>query len=99
MLRVHMERFGTGQDGRLVRSENGTPIQPSTSWRVWAKTRALALIPAHLATPLMRRPYDLRHSRITWRLNSGGDVFAWDDMTDPDADESVGSIRLPVGDV
>jgi len=55
MLRSHMERFGTGEAGRLFRSENGAPIQPSTYWRVWAKARALALTSAQLATPPMRR--------------------------------------------
>jgi Phage integrase family len=80
MLRAHIERFGTTEDGRLFRSENGNPIQPSTYWQVWHKTRALALTPAQLATPLMRRPYDLRHSGITWRLNSGvppTEIAAW----------------------
>jgi len=80
MLRAHVERFGTDETGRLFRSENGNPIQPSTYWRVWQKTRALALTPAQLATPLMRRPYDLRHSGITWRLNSGvppTEIAAW----------------------
>jgi PHD/YefM family antitoxin component YafN of YafNO toxin-antitoxin module len=75
-----MDRFGTAEDGRLFRTENGTPIQPSTYWQVWVKTRALALTPQQLATPLMRRPYDLRHSGVTWRLNSGvpaTEVAAW----------------------
>src|SRR5215472_3215612 len=80
MLRSHITRFGTAEDGRLFRSQNGTPVQPSTYWQVWAKTRSLALTPAQLATPLMRRPYDLRHSGITWRLNSGvppTEIAAW----------------------
>ena len=80
LLREHMDRFGTAEDGRLFRTENGTPIQPSTYWQVWVKTRALALAPQQLATPLMRRPYDLRHSGVTWRLNSGvpaTEVAAW----------------------
>jgi len=80
MLRGHIERYGTGENGRLFRSEQGNPTQPSTYWRVWGKTRALALTPAGLATPLMRRPYDLRHSGITWRLNSGvpaTEIAAW----------------------
>jgi integrase len=80
MLAAHIERFGTTEDGRLFRSENGNPIQPSTYRQVWAKTRALSLTPAQLATPLMRRPYDLRHSGITWRLNSGvppTEIAAW----------------------
>ncbi len=30
MLREHIDLFGTAPDGRLFRSENGNPIQPST---------------------------------------------------------------------
>jgi WD40 repeat protein len=80
LLREHLERFGTGPDGRLFRSENGNPIQPSTYWRVWQRVRVLALRPEQLATPLLQRPYDLRHSGVTWRLNSGvpaTEVAAW----------------------
>lgn len=71
LLREHIEAFGTTADGHLFRSENGNPIQASTSWQVWQKVRNLSLIPQQLASPLLRRPYDLRHSGITWRLNSG----------------------------
>ena len=80
LLREHIDRFGTGPDGRLFRSENGNPIQPSTWWRAWQKVRALGLTPAQAATPLLHRPYDLRHSGVTWRLNSGvppTEVAAW----------------------
>jgi hypothetical protein len=80
MLLGHIERYRTGENGRLFRSEKGNPIQPSTYWRVWGKARALALTSAQLATPLMRRPYDLRHPGITWRLNSGvpaTEIAAW----------------------
>jgi integrase len=80
LLRDHMAAYGTGRDGRLFRSERGTPIQPSTWWQVWQKVRAASLTPDQLATPLMKRPYDLRHSGITWRLDSGvpdAQVAAW----------------------
>jgi hypothetical protein len=80
MLREHLARYGTGPDGRLFGSENGSPLQPSTWWQVWQKVRALSLTPGQLATPLLRRPYDLRHSGVTWRLNSGvppTEVAAW----------------------
>ena len=80
MLRGHLEQFGTGPGGRLFRSENGNPLQPSTYWRVWQKTRAMALTPRQLRTPLLHRPYDLRHSGVTWRLNSGvpaTEIAAW----------------------
>jgi integrase len=71
MLREHIDLFGTAPDGRLFRSENGNPIQQSTWWQVWQKVRKASLSAEELAGPLMRRPYDLRHSGVTWRLNSG----------------------------
>lgn len=80
LLREHIARCGTGPGVRLFRSENGNPIQPSTWWRVWQRARAIALTPAQAATPLLRRPYDLRHCGVTWRLNSGvppTEVAAW----------------------
>jgi hypothetical protein len=66
--------------GRLFRSEKGNPIQPSTWWQVWQKVRALSLTPTQATSPLLRRPYDLRHSGVTRRLNSGTpatEVAAW----------------------
>lgn len=80
LLRDHIHRFGVPAGGRLFRSENGNPIQPSTWWRVWQDTRALALTPEQAASPLLQRPYDLRRSGVTWRLNSGvppTEVAAW----------------------
>jgi integrase len=56
------------------------PLQPSTWWQVWQKVRAASLTPSQLESPLMKRPYDLRHSGVTWRLNSGvpaTEVAAW----------------------
>ena len=71
LLREHIGRFHVGPNGRLFRSEQGNVIQPSTWWQVWQKVRARALSEQQRATPLLRRPYDLRHSGVTWRLNSG----------------------------
>jgi hypothetical protein len=64
---LHIDTFGVARDGRLFRSALGSPIQPSTWWQVWQKVRAVSLTPEQLASPLMKRPYDLRHSGITWR--------------------------------
>ena len=69
LLREHLATFRT--DRLVFRSEQGNPIQQSTWWQVWRKVRKASLSPAEIETPLMRRPYDLRHSGITWRLNSG----------------------------
>ncbi|TMZ64836.1 hypothetical protein EMG21_29160, partial [Klebsiella pneumoniae] len=71
MLREHLRQFGIGMDGRLFRSEQGNPIQPSTYWRVWQRTRELALTPEEREGPLLKRPYDLRHAGVTYRLNKG----------------------------
>ena len=65
LLRDHLKGYGTGPDGRLFRSEAGNPLQPSTWWRIWQKARAFGLTPAQQATPLLQRPYDLRHSGVT----------------------------------
>jgi integrase len=46
----------------------------------WQKVRKASLSTEELGSPLMRRPYDLRHSGVTWRLNSGvpaTEVAAW----------------------
>jgi integrase len=80
MLREHIARFGTGPDGRIFRSEQGNPVQASTWWQVWQKVRRAALDEDQLDSPLMARPYDLRHAGVTRRLNEGIDqasVAAW----------------------
>ncbi len=80
LLRAHIAQFGVAPDGRLFRSEHGNPIQQSTWWQVWQKVRAASLTPAQRESPLMKRPYDLRHSGVTWRLNSGvppAEIAAW----------------------
>ena len=80
LLRDHIQAYGTARDGRLFRSERGNPVHPSTWWRLWQNVRAASLTPEQLASPLMKRPYDLRHSGITWRLDSGvpdAQVAAW----------------------
>ncbi len=80
LLRQHIQRFGADPDGRVFLSENGNVIQPSTWWHVWRKVRTKSLTAEQLGTPLLRRPYDLRHSGVTWRLNSSvpaTEVAAW----------------------
>jgi integrase len=39
--------------------------------RVWASARASALTSAEAASPLARRPYDLRHAAVSTWLNAG----------------------------
>jgi integrase len=71
MLREHIDQFRTAQDGRLFRTENGNPIPALHLVAGLAESAARLAERGELASPLMRRPYDLRHSGATWRLNSG----------------------------
>lgn len=54
-------------DGRLFFIERGTILGYTTCHRAWNEARELALPPELAATPLGKRPYDLRHSALsTW---------------------------------
>lgn len=74
IFREHIETFGTVDDGRLFFSESGGVVSSSTYYRVWQEARTLALPPAVVASPLARRPYDLRHSALSTWLNAGVDA-------------------------
>lgn len=62
----------TDAEGRLFRGINGgRPLEESTYHRVWRKAREAALTPEEFASPLARRPYDLRHAAVSTWLNAG----------------------------
>jgi site-specific recombinase XerD len=71
MLRAHLRRYGSAPDGRIFRTVRGGLIQDSAYSAVWAGARAAALTPAQHASPLARRPYDLRHAGVSLALNAG----------------------------
>ncbi|MET8050619.1 tyrosine-type recombinase/integrase [Streptosporangium sp. NPDC005286] len=71
ILRQHIDEYGTGADGRIFRSERGGVIASTAYTEVWQEARALALTPAQVASPLARRPYDLRHAAVSLWLNAG----------------------------
>ncbi|MEU1735059.1 hypothetical protein [Streptosporangium sp. NPDC020145] len=71
ILREHIAEYGTGQDGRLFRSERGGVVASTAYTEVWQEARKLALTPAQVASPLARRPYDLRHAAVSLWLNAG----------------------------
>ncbi|WP_405422928.1 tyrosine-type recombinase/integrase [Streptomyces erythrochromogenes] len=70
-LRAHVAEFGTAPDGRLFSKERGGVLGSSSYWRVWQEARELALPPDKAASPLARRPYDLRSTCITNWLRAG----------------------------
>ncbi|MGP4112285.1 tyrosine-type recombinase/integrase [Streptomyces sp. 4N509B] len=73
MLRWHIERFGTTDDGRLFRTSRGGLLQESGYGEVWARARREVLSEQEVASLLARRPYDLRLAGISFWLSSGVD--------------------------
>ncbi|MDQ2582609.1 tyrosine-type recombinase/integrase [Saccharothrix yanglingensis] len=71
ILHNHLTVFGTTADGRLFRAERGGRVGSSTYGRVWALARQAVLTPEVAASPLARRPYDLRHACVSTWLNAG----------------------------
>ena len=49
----------------------GGELPTITYRRAWIKARQLALTPDEQASPLARRPYDLRHACLSTWLNGG----------------------------
>jgi integrase len=71
MLRDHLEQFGTAADGRLFSGVRGGELPTITYRRAWIKARQMALTVSEQASPLARRPYDLRHACLSTWLNGG----------------------------
>jgi integrase len=71
LLRAHLKTHGAIPDGRLFRTARGRPLQDSAYSAVWQAARTPALTPAQQASPLARRPYDLRHAAVSLWLNAG----------------------------
>lgn len=82
ILRRHLAEYGTGTDGRLfvtrtgrfgrpIAGPYGSPVSTNTYSRVWREARETALTPTQFASPLAKRPYDLRHAAVSLWLNAG----------------------------
>jgi integrase len=71
MLRAHIETYGVGPGGRLFRTSSGGPVGGSAYWLIWEQARKLGLSPARAESPLVGRPYDLRHAGVSLWLNAG----------------------------
>lgn len=70
-LRSHLDQFGTAPDGRLFWGVRGADLSASVWDRTWKAARVKALTPAQAASPMARRPYDLRHAAVSLWLNAG----------------------------
>lgn len=71
LLHRHITEYGMAPDGRLFRGLHGGPLSESVYDRWWKLAREKALTPAQVASPLARRPYDLRHAAASLWLNAG----------------------------
>jgi integrase len=71
LLRAHLEEFGTGPGGKLFTGPYRGLVAESTYLEVWDRAREKALSAAEYASPLAKRPYDLRHACASTWLNAG----------------------------
>lgn len=82
ILRRHLTNFECSPDGRLFVSRTAPlgrplprpfskPLPMGTVYRVWGQARQRVLTPQQVASPLAKRPYDLRHACVSTWLNAG----------------------------
>jgi integrase len=71
ILRAHIAEFGTAEDGRLFSSRRGNRLAPISYEAVWGRARVHVFTAAQVASPLAKRPYDLRHACVSLWLNGG----------------------------
>jgi integrase len=80
ILRKHLEQFPDGAAGRLFYGVRAETLPSTTYMQVWRAARKAAFAPREQASPLARRPYDLRHACVSTWLNAGASptqVAAW----------------------
>lgn len=71
ILRNHLAEFGTAPDGHLFTGVRGGELPTITYRRAWIRARQTALTGSEQASPLARRPYDLRNACLSTWLNGG----------------------------
>ncbi|WP_329107091.1 tyrosine-type recombinase/integrase [Micromonospora sp. NBC_01699] len=71
LLAKHVKTYGVAPDGRFFRGLHGGPLSESVYDRWWKLARQQALTEPQVASPLVRRPYDLRHAAASLWLNAG----------------------------
>jgi integrase len=73
LLRAHLARDDVAPTGRLFGGPRGGRLSEQTYTRVWRAARKKGLSRREAASPLVRRPYDLRHSCVSTWLAAGVD--------------------------
>jgi integrase len=80
LFRTHIAEFCRDGSPRVFKGPQGADINAATYTDVWKAARLAALTPPEAASPLARRPYDLRHAAVSTWLSAGVDstqVAAW----------------------
>ncbi|SDK79210.1 tyrosine-type recombinase/integrase [Streptomyces indicus] len=73
LLREHIARYGTAEDGRLFRGHRGGRL-PSTEYcDVWEVARKTVLTAREVESDLAAVPYSLRHAGVSLWIKSGVD--------------------------
>lgn len=71
ILWEHRKLPQQGPDGLVFFGERGRQLATSTYSKQWRKARVRALTAQEVASPLAKRPYDLRSACVSTWLNSG----------------------------
>jgi integrase len=71
LLRARLDQYGTRHDRRLFTGPRGGVVAEWAYLEVFHTARQAAFSDAEAATPLMSRPYDLRHAAVSTWLNAG----------------------------
>ncbi|MFL6112630.1 MAG: hypothetical protein ACJ786_14945, partial [Catenulispora sp.] len=71
LYRQHLVNFTTGADGRLFSGVKADRVPGDTIRKTLRRARAKVLSDAEQASPLAKRPYDLRHTCLSTWLNAG----------------------------
>jgi integrase len=71
LLREYLDCFGAGPDGRLFTGPRGGVVAEWSYLEVFHAARGAAFSAPEAMTPLMGRPYDLRHAAVSTWLNAG----------------------------
>ncbi|WP_017974407.1 tyrosine-type recombinase/integrase [Actinopolyspora halophila] len=71
ILREHMRAYPPRSSGQLFYGLRSGELSQSTYGHAWERARKAALTPDEFASPLAKRPYDLRHAAVSTWLAAG----------------------------
>ncbi|MGA5505255.1 tyrosine-type recombinase/integrase [Streptomyces umbrinus] len=73
LLREHIARYGTADDGRLFRAARGGRVASTEYCAMWETARKAILTPTEVKSELAAVPYSLRHAGVSLWIKSGVD--------------------------